>query len=50
MSSVAGQLSFEVLRFAAAPVSGEVALLELEGRLRAGVTVDPTRPAPEAGS
>lgn len=36
MSSVAGQLSFEVLRFAAAPVSGEVALLELEGRLRAG--------------
>jgi hypothetical protein len=36
VSSVAGQLSFEVLRFAAAPVSGEVALLELEGRFRAG--------------
>jgi hypothetical protein len=36
MSAVASQLSFEVLRFAAEPVSGEVALLELEGRFRAG--------------
>jgi hypothetical protein len=31
----AGQPSFEVLRFAAEPVSAEVALLELEGRFRA---------------
>jgi hypothetical protein len=36
MSAVASQLSFEVLRFAAEPISGEVALLELEGRFRAG--------------
>jgi hypothetical protein len=36
VSAVAGQLSFEVLRFAAEPVSGEVVLLELEGRFRAG--------------
>jgi hypothetical protein len=36
MSAVAGKLSFEVLRFAAEPVSAEVALLELEGRFRAG--------------
>jgi hypothetical protein len=36
MSAVAGQLSFEVLRFAAEPVSSEVGLLELEGRFRAG--------------
>jgi hypothetical protein len=35
MSAVASQLSFEVLRFAAEPISGEVALLELEGRFRA---------------
>ena len=32
MSAVAGMLRFEVLRFAAAPVSGDVALVELEGR------------------
>jgi hypothetical protein len=32
---VASQLSFEVLRFIAEPVSSEVALLELEGRFRA---------------
>jgi hypothetical protein len=36
VSAVASSLSFEVLRFAAAPVSPEVALLELEGRFRAG--------------
>jgi hypothetical protein len=36
MSAVASQLSFEVLRFAAEPVSSEVGLLELEGRFRAG--------------
>jgi hypothetical protein len=36
MAAVASQLSFEVLRFAAEPVSSEVALLELEGRFRAG--------------
>jgi hypothetical protein len=36
VSAVASQLSFEVLRFAAEPVSSEVALLELEGRFRAG--------------
>ncbi|MEA2256158.1 MAG: hypothetical protein QOG35_2203, partial [Solirubrobacteraceae bacterium] len=35
MSAVATGLRFEVLRFAAAPVSAEVALLELEGRFRA---------------
>jgi hypothetical protein len=35
MSAVAGMLRFEVLRFAAAPVSGDVALVELEGRFRA---------------
>jgi hypothetical protein len=39
MSAVANRLSFEVLRFAAEPVSAEVALLELEGRFRA----DPRR-------
>jgi hypothetical protein len=36
MSAGAGQLSFEVLRFAAEPVTSEVGLLELEGRFRAG--------------
>src|SRR5919198_824765 len=36
MAAVASQLSFEVLRFAAEPVSSEVGLLELEGRFRAG--------------
>jgi hypothetical protein len=36
MAAVAGQVSFEVLRFAAEPVSSEVGLLELEGRFRAG--------------
>jgi hypothetical protein len=36
MSAVASELSFEVLRFAGEPVSSEVALLELEGRFRAG--------------
>jgi hypothetical protein len=36
MSAVASQLNFEVLRFAAEPVSGDVVLLELEGRFRAG--------------
>ena len=36
MSAGASQLSFEVLRFAAEPVSSEVGLLELEGRFRAG--------------
>src|SRR5215218_4921899 len=36
MAAVAAQLSFEVLRFAAEPVSSEVGLLELEGRFRAG--------------
>ena len=35
MSAVASGLSFEVLRFAAVPVSAEVVLLELEGRFRA---------------
>jgi hypothetical protein len=35
MSAVASGLSFEVLRFAAAPVSAEVVLLEVEGRFRA---------------
>jgi hypothetical protein len=35
MSAVASGLSFEVLRFTVEPVSGEVALLELEGRFRA---------------
>jgi hypothetical protein len=35
MAAVASQLSFEVLRFAAEPVSPEVGLLELEGRFRA---------------
>jgi hypothetical protein len=35
MNAVVSTLSFEVLRFAAAPVSAEVALLELEGRFRA---------------
>jgi hypothetical protein len=35
VSAVATGLRFEVLRFAAAPVSAEVALLELEGRFRA---------------
>jgi hypothetical protein len=35
VSAVASGLSFEVLRFAAAPVSSEVVLLELEGRFRA---------------
>ncbi len=39
MSAVASGLSFEVLRFAAAPVSAEVVLLEVEGRFRA----DPRR-------
>ena len=39
MSTVASGLSFEVLRFAAAPVSAEVVLLEVEGRFRA----DPRR-------
>ena len=36
MAAVASQLSFEVLRFAAEPVSSEVGLLEIEGRFRAG--------------
>jgi hypothetical protein len=36
MAAVASQLSFEVLRFAAEPVSSEVGLLEVEGRFRAG--------------
>jgi hypothetical protein len=36
MAAVAAKLSFEVLRFAAEPVSSEVGLLELEGRFRAG--------------
>ena len=36
MSAGASQLSFEVLRFAAEPVTSEVGLLELEGRFRAG--------------
>jgi hypothetical protein len=36
MAAVASQLTFEVLRFAAEPVSSEVGLLELEGRFRAG--------------
>jgi hypothetical protein len=36
MAAVASQLSFEVLRFAAEPVSPDVVLLELEGRFRAG--------------
>jgi hypothetical protein len=35
VSAVAGILRFEVLRFAAAPVSADVALVELEGRFRA---------------
>jgi hypothetical protein len=35
VSTVASGLSFEVLRFAAAPVSAEVVLLEIEGRFRA---------------
>ncbi|HEY7621259.1 MAG TPA: hypothetical protein VH834_15885 [Solirubrobacteraceae bacterium] len=35
MSTVTTGLSFEVLRFAAAPVSAEVVLLEVEGRFRA---------------
>ncbi|MEA2252715.1 MAG: hypothetical protein QOG70_2957 [Solirubrobacteraceae bacterium] len=35
MSAVASGLRFELLRFAAAPVSAEVALVELEGRFRA---------------
>jgi hypothetical protein len=35
VSAVASELRFEVLRFAAEPVSSEVALLELEGRFRA---------------
>jgi hypothetical protein len=39
MSTVTTRLSFEVLRFAAAPVSAEVVLLEVEGRFRA----DPRR-------
>jgi hypothetical protein len=39
VSAVASGLSFEVLRFAAAPVSAEVVLLEVEGRFRA----DPRR-------
>jgi hypothetical protein len=39
MSTVTTGLSFEVLRFAAAPVSAEVVLLEVEGRFRA----DPRR-------
>jgi hypothetical protein len=39
VSTVASGLSFEVLRFAAAPVSAEVVLLEVEGRFRA----DPRR-------
>jgi hypothetical protein len=39
VSAVASGLSFEVLRFAAAPVSSEVVLLEVEGRFRA----DPRR-------
>jgi hypothetical protein len=34
VSAVASGLRFEVLRFAAAPVSAEIALLELEGRFR----------------
>ena len=36
MSAGASQLSFDVLRFAAEPVTSEVGLLELEGRFRAG--------------
>jgi hypothetical protein len=36
MAAVASRLSFEVLRFAAEPVTSEVGLLELEGRFRAG--------------
>src|ERR687887_1692948 len=36
MAAAASQLSFEVLRFGAEPVSSEVGLLELEGRFRAG--------------
>jgi hypothetical protein len=39
MSTVTTGLSFEVLRFAAAPVSAEVVLFEVEGRFRA----DPRR-------
>jgi hypothetical protein len=35
VSTVASGLRFELLRFAAAPVSAEVALVELEGRFRA---------------
>src|ERR671936_1434954 len=36
MATAASQLSFEVLRFGAEPVSAEVALLDVEGRFRAG--------------
>jgi hypothetical protein len=36
MATGASQLSFEVLRFVAEPVSAGVALLDLEGRFRAG--------------
>jgi hypothetical protein len=35
MSPVGTKLAFEVLRFTAAPASGELAVLELEGRFRA---------------